>query len=150
MKHLHSIELIKEPSLPSVCESQKERLRKVVKYYFPGETSKIMLGSANSMLEEARLAISLNDVIVASIGSLTCKSKLCSRKATSSSHFFSAILTIDYCSFSLVRNALGATIREVVSELQSQGYFETEVEVRRALSYLCNEPDEEHFAVLID
>jgi len=36
MKHLHSIELIKEPSLPSVCESQKERLRKVVKYYFPG------------------------------------------------------------------------------------------------------------------
>jgi len=36
MKHLYSIEVIKEPSLPSVCESQEERFRKVVKYYFPG------------------------------------------------------------------------------------------------------------------
>jgi hypothetical protein len=42
---LHSIGLIvKEPSLPEVDESQKQRFEKVVKYYFPGDVAKIMLG----------------------------------------------------------------------------------------------------------
>ncbi|KAL7549023.1 hypothetical protein ACHAWF_014432 [Thalassiosira exigua] len=33
-----------EPALPRVCESQKSRFEKVVKYYFPGDTSKFVLG----------------------------------------------------------------------------------------------------------
>jgi hypothetical protein len=34
----------KEPCLPKVDESQKQRFEKVVKYYFPGDAAKIMLG----------------------------------------------------------------------------------------------------------
>jgi hypothetical protein len=42
---LYSIGLIiKEPALPQVDESQKPRFEKVVKYYFPGDAAKIMLG----------------------------------------------------------------------------------------------------------
>jgi hypothetical protein len=42
---LHSIGLMdKEPCLPEVDESQKQRFEKVVKYYFPGDVAKIMLG----------------------------------------------------------------------------------------------------------
>jgi hypothetical protein len=42
---LHSIGLIvKQPALPEVDESQKQRFEKVVKYYFPGSAAKIMLG----------------------------------------------------------------------------------------------------------
>jgi hypothetical protein len=45
LMQLHSIGLIdKEPSLPEVDESQKQRFEKVVKYYFPGDVAKIMLG----------------------------------------------------------------------------------------------------------
>jgi hypothetical protein len=45
LMHLHSIGLIvKELSLPEVDESQKQRFEKVVKYYFPGDAAKIMLG----------------------------------------------------------------------------------------------------------
>ena len=45
LMQLHSIGLIdKEPSLPEVDESQKQRFEKVVKYYFPGDVTKIMLG----------------------------------------------------------------------------------------------------------
>ncbi len=51
MKYLHSMELVNEPSLPSISEVRKERFEKVVKYYFPGETSKLILGDANSVLE---------------------------------------------------------------------------------------------------
>jgi hypothetical protein len=45
LMQLHSIGLIdKEPCLPAVDESQKQRFEKVVKYYFPGDVAKIMLG----------------------------------------------------------------------------------------------------------
>ena len=45
MKYLHSIGLIdNEPALPTVCDDQKKRFEKVVKYYFPGESSNFILG----------------------------------------------------------------------------------------------------------
>jgi hypothetical protein len=45
LMQLHSIGLIvKEPALPEVDKSQKQRFEKVVKYYFPGSAAKIMLG----------------------------------------------------------------------------------------------------------
>jgi hypothetical protein len=41
---LHSLGLIvKEPTLPEVDKSQKQRFEKDVKYYFPGNTAKIIL-----------------------------------------------------------------------------------------------------------
>ena len=41
---LHLLGLIvKEPTLPEVDESQKQRFEKVVKYYFPGNAAKIIL-----------------------------------------------------------------------------------------------------------
>ena len=45
LMQLHSIGLIvKEPTVPEVDESQRQRFEKVVKYYFPGSAAKIMLG----------------------------------------------------------------------------------------------------------
>ena len=44
LKHMHSQGLVDEPSLPVVCETQKSRFEKVVKYYFPGDSSKFILG----------------------------------------------------------------------------------------------------------
>jgi len=44
LKHLHSLGLIEEPALPTVCESQQKRFEKVVKYYFPGNSAKFILG----------------------------------------------------------------------------------------------------------
>ena len=44
LKHLHSQGLVEKPSLPTVCETQKSRFEKVVKYYFPGDSSKFILG----------------------------------------------------------------------------------------------------------
>ena len=46
MKYLHSINLIDNELhyLPNVCDDQKERFAKVVKYYFPGESSAFILG----------------------------------------------------------------------------------------------------------
>jgi hypothetical protein len=44
LKHLHSLGLIEEPALPTVCEAQQKRLEKVVKYYFPGNSAKFILG----------------------------------------------------------------------------------------------------------
>jgi hypothetical protein len=44
LKHLQTLGLIDEPALPTVCESQKKRFEKVVKYYFPGNCSKFILG----------------------------------------------------------------------------------------------------------
>ena len=42
---LHSIGLIvKKPTVPEVDESQRQRFEKVVKYYFPGDVAKIILG----------------------------------------------------------------------------------------------------------
>jgi hypothetical protein len=46
MKYLHLIELIEyEPALPTIRDDQKKRFEKVVKYYFPGESSSFVLGS---------------------------------------------------------------------------------------------------------
>ena len=45
LKHMHSQGLAEaEPALPAVCETQKSRFEKVVKYYFPGDSSKFILG----------------------------------------------------------------------------------------------------------
>jgi hypothetical protein len=44
LKHLHSLGLIEEPALPTVCEAQQKRFEKVVKYYFPGNSAKFILG----------------------------------------------------------------------------------------------------------
>jgi len=44
LKQLHSQGLAEEPALPKVCDSQKDRFEKVVKYYFPGDSSKFILG----------------------------------------------------------------------------------------------------------
>jgi len=44
LKHLHTLGLIEEPALPTVCESQQKRFEKVVKYYFPGNSAKFILG----------------------------------------------------------------------------------------------------------
>ncbi|KAL3815635.1 hypothetical protein ACHAXA_006910 [Cyclostephanos tholiformis] len=44
-KRLHLLGLIKnEPALPVVCDLQKNRFEKVVKYYFPGDAAKSILG----------------------------------------------------------------------------------------------------------
>ena len=44
-KQLHSLGLIaEEPPFPKVCDSQKKRFEKVVKYYFPGDAAKFILG----------------------------------------------------------------------------------------------------------
>jgi hypothetical protein len=45
LKRLHLLGLTtKEPALPKVCDSQKERFEKIVKYYFPGDAAKFVLG----------------------------------------------------------------------------------------------------------
>jgi hypothetical protein len=45
LKQLHSLGfLAKEPPLPKVCDSQKKRFEKVVKYYFQGDAAKFILG----------------------------------------------------------------------------------------------------------
>jgi len=45
MKQIHSEGLVStKPALPTVCDSQKERFRKVVQYFFPGDCAKFILG----------------------------------------------------------------------------------------------------------
>jgi len=45
LKSQHSQGRVKEaPALPKVCESQQSRFEKVVKYYFPGDSAKFILG----------------------------------------------------------------------------------------------------------
>ena len=44
LKHLHPQGLAEEPALPIVCDTQKSRFEKVVMYYFPGDSSKSILG----------------------------------------------------------------------------------------------------------
>jgi hypothetical protein len=43
-KHLHSQWLADKPALPKVRDLQKSRFEKVVKYYFPGNSDKFILG----------------------------------------------------------------------------------------------------------
>jgi hypothetical protein len=45
LKRAYTLGLIyDEPALPTVCESQKKRFDKIVKYYFPGKSSKFIFG----------------------------------------------------------------------------------------------------------
>jgi hypothetical protein len=47
LKRLHLLGLMimtKEPALPEVSDSQKERFEKIVRYYFPGDAAKFVLG----------------------------------------------------------------------------------------------------------
>ena len=45
LKRLHSLGLLsEEPTLPEVRDSKKKTFEKVVKYYFPGDSSKYILG----------------------------------------------------------------------------------------------------------
>ncbi|EJK49869.1 hypothetical protein THAOC_31212 [Thalassiosira oceanica] len=44
LKHLHAQGLAKEPRLPVASDPQLSRYQKVVKYYFPGDSSKLLLG----------------------------------------------------------------------------------------------------------
>ena len=76
LKHLHSIDLAEKPALPIVCATQKERFEKVVKYYFPGESSTILLDSTKSIAEETALKM-LNDAVLACIISLGSKFHIC-------------------------------------------------------------------------
>jgi len=43
-KQLQSRGLSKQPPLPKVCDVQKSRFEKVVRYYFPGDSAKFILG----------------------------------------------------------------------------------------------------------
>jgi len=44
LKRLHDENFIDGPPLPTVCDNQKNRFQKVVRYYFPGDSSKLILG----------------------------------------------------------------------------------------------------------
>eukprot|EP00984_Skeletonema_dohrnii_P019453 scaffold9295_cov75-Skeletonema_dohrnii-CCMP3373.AAC.4 len=44
LKHLNALDLTGQPPLPTVCDRRKETYDKVVKYYFPGDSSKLILG----------------------------------------------------------------------------------------------------------
>jgi len=45
LKHLNSLELTGVPALPSVCEHKRGMFETVVRYYFPGDCSTLVLGS---------------------------------------------------------------------------------------------------------
>lgn len=48
LKRLHSLGLIvNEPALPEVCGTQMSRFEEVVRFYFPGDAAKSILGRAN-------------------------------------------------------------------------------------------------------
>ena len=44
LRQLHSLNLAETPDLPTVRASQKKLFDKVVNYYFPGDSSKLILG----------------------------------------------------------------------------------------------------------
>jgi hypothetical protein len=44
LKHLSSLGLAVDPALPSVCEHKKDMFEKMIRYYFPGASSKLILG----------------------------------------------------------------------------------------------------------
>lgn len=44
LKRFHDQDFIDEPPLPTVHQNQRNRFQKVVRYYFPGESSKFILG----------------------------------------------------------------------------------------------------------
>ncbi len=113
LKWLQSIGLAEEPALPTVCESQQKRFEKVVQYYFPGESSKIMLGSTNSTVAEARAGgrgrEPLRDAILTTVRQLGAT------------------------------NGAGVFVAEIWLYLQSKGYSANPGEVRRVVDDLSNE-----------
>ncbi|KAL7523885.1 hypothetical protein ACHAWF_000722 [Thalassiosira exigua] len=44
LKHLHSKGLVEDLALPRVLQSEESRFEKVVKYYFPNNSVKFILG----------------------------------------------------------------------------------------------------------
>ena len=44
LKHLSSLGLTVDPALPSVSEHKKDMFEKMIRYYFPGDSSKLILG----------------------------------------------------------------------------------------------------------
>ncbi len=45
LRRFHLLGLLaEEPLLPKVCDSQKDRFEKIVKYYFPGDAATSILG----------------------------------------------------------------------------------------------------------
>eukprot|EP00984_Skeletonema_dohrnii_P030066 scaffold21178_cov98-Skeletonema_dohrnii-CCMP3373.AAC.6 len=44
LKHLNSLGLTVDPALPSVSEHKKDMFEKMIRYYFPGDSSKLILG----------------------------------------------------------------------------------------------------------
>ena len=113
LKRLRSIDLAGEPAPPKVCESQQKRFEKVVKYYFPGESSKIMLSSTNSTVAEARAGgrgrEPLRDAILTTVRQLGAT------------------------------NGAGVFVAEIWLYLQSKGYSANPGEVRRVVDDLSNE-----------
>ena len=121
LKRLQSINLAEEPALPTVCESQQKRFEKVVKYYFPGKTSSMMLGNANSKAAEAKFddPESLREAIIQSF-----------RRRPDQYH--------------------GVRVHEIFGDCHSLGYFATELEVELAIKHFRDQghlltDDGEHF-----
>ncbi|KAL7554733.1 hypothetical protein ACHAWF_018560 [Thalassiosira exigua] len=44
MKDLFAEKFVRDPPLPRVCEEERERFVKIVDYYFPGDSSRLILG----------------------------------------------------------------------------------------------------------
>ena len=126
LKRLQSLDLAEEPAPPTVCESQQKRFEKVVKYYFPGESSKILLGGADSTVAEARAGglEPLRDAILATVRRLG------------------------------TNNDAGLSIVRILAALRFQGYPNTDLaKVRSVIDDLSNEGDlfstidENHFQI---
>ena len=49
LKSLHSQGLVEEPTLPMVCSTQQTRYEKVVNYYFPGDSAKLLIGCTQEL-----------------------------------------------------------------------------------------------------
>ena len=83
----------------------------MVKYYFPGESSKILLGSTNSTVPDARAGgrASLRDATITTVRRLG------------------------------TNNDAGVFVSEIWLDLQSQGYSATPFDVRRVVDDLSNE-----------
>ncbi len=108
LKRLQSINLAEEPAPPSVCESQQKRFEKVVKYYFPGKASAVMLGSTKA---RAGGLESLNDAIIATIRRLCANSDV----GPSLGRILTDLQSQGY-------TATVSEVRQVLSDLNSEGH----------------------------
>ena len=58
LKQLNSVGLLEEePAFPTVHDSQKNSFTKIVKYYFPGDSSMFILGTASPTTDDTRCTI---------------------------------------------------------------------------------------------